>query len=664
MVLILSCPAILVLSGVFAVILSGSPTWSTRAAVGGSVVGSACGIAACVQMFVTAEPVAFRIPWSIPTGAFELYLDPLAALFLVPILLLGALSALYGVGYLRGNSETTKVGVSWFYYNLLLAAMAVVVMAHNALLFLIAWETMALTSLMLVLFDNRRTHVRRAGWIYMTATHLGAAFLLVLFALLGEKAGSFDFGAFTNAGAALPSTLASVGFVFALIGFGSKAGFMPIHIWLPEAHPAAPSYASALMSGAMIKTGIYGLLRVLSFFGNPPVWWGWCLLTVGIVSGVLGVLFAVAQQDIKRLLAYSSVENIGIITIGIGLGYIGLAYGNPAAACLGFAGALLHVLNHAFFKGLLFLGAGSVLHATGTADMDHLGGLLKRMPITGVTFLIGSAAICGLPPLNGFISEFLIYLGAFKGVTSTPGALAVASACALAALALIGGLAAVCFTKVFGIVFLGEARSDHGRHAHEAHVGMLAPMTALAAGCILIGALAPWVITYGIFPAVRVLMYGVPESVQQHLAASVASLSWVIVMSVLLALLIITLTVLRASLLSRRRVRESVTWDCGYAQPESRMQYTGSSYAQPVTAFFEPVLKPQRTYVKPAGILAGPASFATETKDLFLNKFYAPFLERTTVVLEWFRQAQHGRLHLYVLYIALTLLVLLIFGIR
>jgi formate hydrogenlyase subunit 3/multisubunit Na+/H+ antiporter MnhD subunit len=282
------------------------------------------------------------------------------------------------------------------FFNLLLASMLLVVTARNGVLFLVSWEIMSLSSFFLVMFEDEKPGVREAGWTYLVTTHLGTALLLAMFVLLGRNSGSLDFDALSA-----PEAIAGVVFLLGLIGFGTKAGLMPLHVWLPEAHPVAPSYVSAVMSGVMIKMGIYGLLRTLTWLGEPPAWWGWTLLVLGVVSGVLGVLYALAQHDLKRLLAYHSVENIGIIAMALGVGLLGVHYRIPAMAALGFTGGLLHVVNHALFKSLLFLGAGSVLHATGVGDLDRLGGLLKRMPITGTTFLIGAAAICGLPPLNG-----------------------------------------------------------------------------------------------------------------------------------------------------------------------------------------------------------------------------------------------------------------------
>ena len=359
-----------------------------------------------------------RATWPVPFGEFFIELDPLTAWFLLPTLLLSALSAIYGVGYLRSWQGRRSLGPVWFFYCLLVLGMVLVLVARNAVLFLVAWELMALASFFLVTFEHERESVREAGWIYFVATHLGTAFLLAFFLLLARETGSMDFDVWAEKGIHTQG-LAGILFLLAVVGFGTKAGFMPLHVWLPEAHPAAPSHVSALMSGVMIKTGIYGLLRAFTFLGMPPLWWGWVLIGIGLTSGVLGVLFALAQHDLKRLLAYHSVENIGIIALGLGVGLLGMSTGSSMLIVLGFGGALLHVVNHALFKGLLFLGAGAVLHGTGTLEIDHLGGLLKRMPWTAATFLIGAVAISGLPPLNGFVSEFLIFFGAFKGGIST-----------------------------------------------------------------------------------------------------------------------------------------------------------------------------------------------------------------------------------------------------
>lgn len=334
---------------------------------------------------------------------------------------------------------------------------------------------MSVSSFFLVLFENEKKDVPKAAWTYLVATHIGTLFLLAMFIILGNASGSFDFSSWNML---FPGALTSVVFVLAVIGFGTKAGFIPMHVWLPEAHPAAPSFVSALMSGAMIKTGIYGLVRIVTFLGVPCIWWGYMLIVIGIVSGILGILLALAQHDLKRLLAYSSIENVGIISIGIGLGILGLSLNNPVLIIFGFTAGLLHVVNHAFFKGLLFLGAGAVLHATGTREMDIMGGLFKKMPLTGLFFLIGSAAICGLPPLNGFLSEFIIYFVSFKNIIGHSNSIIVYLA-VIASLALIGGLAVACFSKVVGIVFSGEPRSPVCHNAHEAGILMRLSMGLL-----------------------------------------------------------------------------------------------------------------------------------------------------------------------------------------
>jgi hydrogenase-4 component B len=392
MVFIASALALLALSGFGALILKNFPRLSGRIAVWGT--GIACGLGSIPAVLSLTSGTTFSLAWAwaVPFGAFHIAVDPLSAFFLLPLFILSILAAVYGLEYLEHGHVGQSAGTSWFFFNLLTASMILVVVSRNAVLFLLAWEAMTLASFFLVTFEDDQKAVRRAGMIYLIATHVGTACLLVLFVLLGSDSGTLDFDRFAAGGILLPSVV----FILAVIGFGTKAGFIPLHVWLPEAHPAAPSHVSALMSGVMIKLGIYGLVRVMTFLGTPLIWWGWLLVAIGITSGIIGVVFALAQHDLKRLLAYHSVENIGIIALGMGLGLLGMSLGLPFLAVLGWAGALLHVLNHALFKGLLFLGAGAVLNATGTRDLDHLGGLLKRMPSTGICFLIGPFAGCRL----------------------------------------------------------------------------------------------------------------------------------------------------------------------------------------------------------------------------------------------------------------------------
>jgi hydrogenase-4 component B len=645
MFLLLLAVGIFVVSGLAAL-------WRPRLGVCGVVAGCVIGLIPSVHVLLSGATESLRLAWNVPYGAFFVEVDALSAFFLIPIFGLSALTAIYGDEYLAAWRGKKSLGASWFFFNLLVASMAMVVIARNGVLFLVAWEVMALTSFFLVTFEDEGQSVRDAGWTYLVASHLGTAFLLAMFVLLGRESGSLDFDRFA------PSAAGAL-FLLAVIGFGTKAGFMPLHVWLPEAHPAAPSHVSALMSGVMIKMGIYGLLRTLMFLGSPPPWWGWLLVAIGVSSGVLGVLFALAQHDLKRLLAYHSVENIGIIALGLGAGLLGLSHGVAALAVLGFAGALLHVINHALFKGLLFLGAGSVLHTTGTRELEHLGGLLKRMPWTAAMFLVGAVAISGLPPLNGFVSEFLIYLGSYGGATHGGAATAVPLLGVIAGLALIGGLAAACFTKAFGIVFLGEPRSDHTAHAHEPGWAMRGPMLVLATGCGLIGLSAPVVVRI-LAPALANVTKFSPDAVRGELAIAVSPLWFIIGAGVALVALIGALAWLRRGLLARRKVETAVTWDCGYARPTVWMQYTASSFAQPLTELFAPILRTRRRLSPPQGTFPREASLATDTPDVAREAVYRPIFAGIDGVLARWRWLQHGNVHLYVLYIALTLLVLLI----
>lgn len=487
----------------------------------------------------------------------------------------------------------------------------------------------------------------------MSPVYIGTAFLLALFILLGRGHGSLDFDRFSaSAGGGLL-------FVLALVGFGTKAGFIPLHVWLPEAHPAAPSHVSAVMSAVMIKTGIYGIVRVMMILGAPQAWRGWVLCGIGLSSGVIGVLLALAQHDLKRLLAYHSVENIGIIALGLGVGILGLGAGLPAVAVMGFAGALLHVLNHALFKGLLFLAAGNVLHSANTREIDHLGGLLQRMPRTGAIFLIGAAAISGLPPLNGFVSEFLIYLASFKGAVTLDGVNSVPMLATIAGLALIGGLAAACFTKAFGIVFLGQPRSEHAEHAHEVGPAMVLPGFVLAAACILIGLLGAYAVA-SMGPLISEVTGLSATIVHANLATAAHSITLVSIVGGALVGLATLLTVGRSIALSKRSVSTSVTWDCGYVAPSPRMQYTASSFAQPLTETFDLLLQTRRNVTAPDGFFPKEASFATETPDPYQEHIYRPLFREIGRDLLRLRPLQQGQVQLYILYIAVTLLALLL----
>lgn len=620
-----------------------------------AVIGCIPGIWVSVRVLLSGEEVFGRLAWSMPMGEFYFAIDSLSAVFLIPILLLSMLASVYAAGYLKKEAERRPIGWVHLMFPVLVVSMSAVVCARNAMLFLMSWEVMALSSFFLVMFDSEREEVRRAGWMYLVATHIGTAFIIVLFVWMGRQAGSFDFDRWELLGATAGLPLGAW-FLLALIGFGTKAGFWPLHVWLPEAHPAAPSHVSAVMSGVMIKTGIYGLVRMLTFLGPPPAWWGVSILLVGATSGVLGVLFAIAQHDIKRLLAYHSVENIGIIALGIGIGLLGISYSQSSVAVLGFAGAFLHVLNHALFKGLLFMGAGSVIHATGTQNIEHLGGRMKKMPVTGATFLIGSAAISGLPPLNGFVSELLVFVGCFKMVL-LGGPVGAVAALAIVSLSLIGGLALACFTKVFGVVFLGECRTDAARNAHPSSASMEWPMVILSLACIGIG----------LFP-VSGFMYVVPAVTDacsisfvdgnavgdvRMLLSRVSVGVWGLVVCTLV------LVIIRKIILRCREIREGATWDCGYSSPTPRMQYTAGSFVQPLTSLFRTVLRTETHVRTPAGFFPRSSEFNTHTHDLALKQIFRPLFEWVLRQAARFQWVQQGRVQSYLLYIFITLAALL-----
>jgi len=647
---ILVAIALLTLSALVAALLTRFDRASLALGTAGSVAACLLGAVATLLALLGGERSAFRGTWSLPLGEPHLALDALSAFFLLCIFVVSGLAAVYARGYLTAYLGRRRLGPAVALFNLLVASMALVVVARDGILFLIAWEIMSFASFFLVTFENDQDEVRRAGMTYLIASQLGAVFLFLLFVLLGRSSGSYDFDRFAAAGG-----LANTCFVLAVVGFGAKAGFWPFHIWLPEAHSAAPSHVSALMSGVMIKLGIYGLLRTLTFLGPPDAWWSTVLLFVGALSGLAGIVHALAQRDLKRRLAYSSVENMGLIALGVGLGLLGQSRGDALVSFFGYCGALLHVLNHGLMKGLLFHGAGSVIHATGTRSIDSLGGLYRRMPTTASCFLVGSIAICGLPPLNGFAGEWLIYVGAFRGAASFSTAGAVPALAAIPVLGLIGGLAAACFVGAFGLVFLGEPRRKEVRPPHEASLAMRITMRGGALVCIAIG-LWPKGALRLVVPALAVLGQSLvppPDAATPLLAIS--RLAFVLV------LLIVVLALLRSAFLRKREVIPGETWGCGYAAPVARIQYTANSFAQPLLAPFAPVLHVRIDEDGPSGYFPKAARYEEHIGDVAGERFLIPGTRRVLRGLSRLRVIQQGRIQLYVVYIVATLVALLVF---
>ncbi len=608
----------------------------------GIIVGCLCGVgAAGSQLFGTAVS-----PESVPSVA-AFGLDALSSWFVVIILGVGAITAVYGIRYLASKRPEHQVGTAHLLLAVLLAALTGVVTARTVVAFLASWEIMAIAGYLLVLFEHERAEVRRAGLVYLVLTHVSTIALLGMFAAWTGGSTSASFPDLATAAAEHRVPLVPV-LVLALIGFGIKAGVVPGHFWLPGAHAAAPSHISAVLSGVMLKVGIYGFLRLLVLLGPPPAWWSWTILLLGLTSAVLGVIWALAQHDLKRLLAYHSVENIGIILMGLGLGALGSTYHHPVLAVLGFTGALLHTLNHALFKSLLFLGAGAVVRATGTQQIDHLGGLARVMPGTAWAFLIGAIAIVGLPPLNGFVSEWLIFRGLFAaGVTS--GALRVASATA-AGLALTGALALACFTKLQGVVFLGSQRVEMPVKV-GADRGLVGPQLVLAAMCLTIG-LLPFLVIPTVLRATSVVMQG--SLGIGEVTVIVGEARTVSALALLCLGLVILVWQLRKF---GRRIRDGATmvatWGCAYPRPTARMQYTASSYAANLLSSFGPFAGTEQ--------IADASSFHVHAFDPVLGALGRPTWSWIRTTAERLRQHQTSRIRGYLLYVIWALVGLLFY---
>jgi hydrogenase-4 component B len=601
-----------------------------------------CGLAVAAATLFAGHTWELQAAWSLPGARFALRAEALGALFLVPVSLVPPLLAHYGTAYWRDRDQESGPRLR-LCFGLATASIALLCFAANGVLFLVAWEIMAITCFLMVASEDRDPEVREASWVYLVAAHTGNLCLFAAFALLASARGTFDLGLVAPGWASGPAGTAA--FLLFLAGFSFKTGLMPLHVWLPVAHAAAPSHVSAFLSGLITKMGILGLARIVAWIPDPPLWWGGTLLGLGAASAVLGLAFALAQKDLKRALAYSTIENVGLITLGLGLALAGKSTGHDALLLLAGGGALLHVVNHAFFKPLLFLGAGSVHHATGTRSLDRLGGLLKAMPWTGGLFLLGAAAIAGLPPFNGFVSEWLMYLGAFQSLGGWAW-----GAVAILALALAGGLALAAFARLFGIAFLGEPRSPEALQAHESPRPMLDAMKVLAGLCILIG-----LVPIAVLPALqRVAAALGPDRALPHLGrhAPLGMLS-------VLAGLGLVFAWVAWQRLRRTASREVGTWDCGYAAPTARIQYTASSFGQILNESFQWALWPIRHLPRIRGLFPGHSHFQQDIPDPILERGLNPAFHFSAWLLGWLRVLQSGHLPIYLLYVALTLVALL-----
>ncbi len=644
--LVLSAVALAGASGVPGLFFVRSSPAGERIAVGMLAAAAALAAVAIGLVVLTGSSAELFLPWGVPGGALSIRVDGLAAFFLAPIFVVSALCAIYGLEYWPQASQPENGRRLRLVYGLIVAGLALTTIAANGILFLAGWEVMALAAFVAIGTEDQLPGTRAASYLYLVTTRVGTLCLFAMFALIHGATGSF---ALVPLEGLAPGRATAI-FVLALLGFGLKAGVMPLHIWLPSAHAAAPSHVSALMSGVLIKIGIYGLVRTLSLLPAPPAWWALLLLALGAISGVLGVAFAIGQHELKRLLAYHSIENIGIILLGIGLAVLGRAVHRPELVVLGLAGGLLHVWNHALFKSLLFLSAGAVIHACRTRDIDRLGGLLPRMPRTSALFLIGAVAICGLPPLNGFVSELLVYLGLFAAARSSDASLWLPPSLAAAALALLGGLALACFVKVFGVAFLGHPRSDRTAAAHDGGGLLVTPMGVLAACCVVIG-FAPT--TVG-----RFLDGAVAAFAPTAISPSLHTLAPFVSLSIASGLLLASACGAGAVLAWRLRTGTSVvgpTWDCGYAAPTARMQYSSSSFAEMLVALFQWALRPRVQRQRMAGTFPRPTRFSSRVDDVVLDQLLRPAIVSVGGWLNRLRWLQPGSLHLYLLYVVVAL---------
>lgn len=621
---------ILAAGGLWSLLLAGAPRIALLGGLSAIGLAGLAGAVAAAHWLTSAPGQTVTYSWPLPLGTVSLAVDGLSAWFLLLISLASTAAAVYSWGYLRAENRRPPVAFFAALLCVLVAAMVLTVCAADAAPFLLGWELMSLAAFFLVGFHDHGGEVRRGAWLYLVATHVGTALgVLPLFAVLVARSHSLAFSAFAPALSQAGATVSGVALVLGVIGFGTKAGFVPLHVWLPAAHPVAPSPVSALLSGVVVKMGIYGLLRLVSWLPPLPTTWGWLVLAVGMVSGVLGVLYALAQHDLKRLLAYHTVENIGIIALGIGLGLLGQATGRPALLALGYAGALLHALNHALFKGLLFLSAGAVLHSSGTGEIDRLGGLAKQTPVNALLFLLGAVAICGLPPLNGFVSEWLIYGALFGGAMQSAGFSGVGLALGLVSLALMGGLALACFAKVFGVIFLGEPR-DATVHGHATPFAMRAGMVWLALWCMAIGVF-PGVFVPLTAPAVACVTGRSAAEFGPSVQAVLAPAASLTLLAAVFSAVVLALASGRRAALRRAAARGAapgrpavVTWGCGYGAASPRMQYTASSFAWPLLHSFRGLLSPHREFQAPSGTFPRPSALRTHVADAAEHDVFEP----------------------------------------
>lgn len=629
-----------------------------------AIIGGILGLFSAIPVLMSGETLTYFAQGPFPFAHFVVRLDGLAAFMVMVISLLVTVSALYSLNYVQEYIGRGAWSMG-FFLNLFIASMVALVVMDNAFYFIILFEMMSLASWFLVIADQDEKSIR-AGLLYFFIAHAGSVLIMIAFFLMWRESGSLDFDSFRQL--TLSPAMASVVFLLGFFGFGAKAGMLPLHSWLPQAHPAAPSHASALMSGVMVKIGIFGIIKVgIDLLGATQGWWGIVVLAFGAVSSVLGVMYALAEHDIKRLLAWHTVENIGIILMGVGVGMVGMANDMPVLATIGLLGAIYHLLNHAVFKGLLFLGAGAVIYRVHTRDMDKMGGLAKLMPLTATAFLIGCMAISALPPLNGFVSEWYTYQSLFSMSHDGTFIMRISGPIAIVMLAITGALAAMCFVKVYGVSFCGGPRSEQATHAREVPWTMTTAMLILAAVCVLLGVGAS-VIAPVLAKVAMSLTAATDVTVAQGAmlvpdSASQAMISPVMTFVLLLGLPVIPLViylVFKGKQMDARRKGDA--WACGYVW-EQDMSVSAGGFTQPLRSMFAPLYR-MRKQLDPSARLARALEVATtgagKVEPFWDERIIYPLVRGINRFAKRIQCLQGGDFRLYCLYVVAALVVLLV----
>lgn len=638
-----------------------------------SLIGSFLTLIFSTIMLTTKSTLALVISTTNPMFSISLHIDALASFFILIISIVAIPASLYGIGYMKQYSNKYDLGIFGFFYNLFLVSLFLVVTAYNGPYFLFVWELMSLCSLFLVIFENKKSQIIKSGLIYFIMTHAATAFIFLSFLLLFQYTGSFDFETIKKQAGTIPFIVQTIIFLCMIVGFGTKAGIVPFHIWLPRAHSAAPSHVSALMSGVMIKMGIFMLFRMfLDVLFQAPLWLGYAILIIGAISSILGVLYALSEHDIKRLLAYHSIENIGIILLGLGSGLIFISLEQLSLAMLAITAGLFHTLNHAVFKSLLFLGAGSVISQTHTRNIEKYGGLIKLMPYTAIFFLIGAVAISGLPPFNGFVSEWLTFQSLFKGIATSSIATRSIFIFGAACLALTGGLAAACFVKAFGITFLARSRNVESENAKEVSLPLLVSMGMLATLCLVFGVFSSFVVTYLhlIVKSLSVFTTSISSlsssGISLQVNQNVAHLNMPVILLAMAGFVIFAFGLI-FTLSRKQKIVLRTVWDCGYHTLTPRMEITATGFSRTLILIFRGIFQPSKQH-EVEYVDADIRYFSkSRTVTLGIVNVYEKYLyyslhNRLNFISKQIKKIQSGNVNQYLLYIFILLIGLLIFA--